>query len=137
MLAAVSLKASSSSPLSLSCPRSYPGPEFSGYDSHLRKEGREGWREEEKEGERKGKEKEQSEKPTSVQGRPSESFIRLLGNRKEGPAPRLDLAGVQLWREGTCPPPCVWDKQRPIREMEFPWQALDLMNVPQGHLSLY
>lgn len=66
----------------------------------------------------------------------------LLGNRKEGPAPRLDLAGVQLRREGHVPASvCVCsnlDKQRPIREMEFPWQALDLMGMcRQGHLSLY
>ena len=49
-------KASSSIPPSpLSCPRSSPGPEVSGYHGDLRKEGREGWREGRKE---KGKEKE-------------------------------------------------------------------------------
>lgn len=125
-------KASSSiAPSPLSCPRSYPGPEFSGYDSHLRKEGREGWREGRRE---KGKErkKNKSEKPTSVQGRPSETLYAPR-QPKGGTGPQAGPCRCAALERGHVPASvCVCsnlDKQRPIREMEFPWQALDLMGM--------
>ena len=95
-----------------------------------------------KEGERKGKGKRKRVKsqPASRGGHPKRCM--LLGNRKERPDPRLDLLGVQLQREGhVLPSACVCsnlDKQKPIRETEFPWQVPELMGMcRRGHLSLY
>ena len=95
-----------------------------------------------KEGERKGKGKRKRVKsqPVSRGGHPKRCM--LLGNRKERPDPRLDLLGVQLQREGhVLPSACVCsnlDKQKPIRETEFPWQVPELMGMcRRGHLSLY